>query len=351
MRALPRYEWQATTAEIARDAGIPESLVERFDHNTSPVPTSWAAAVVARSSSRLNEYPAASYVRIREAAATFADVPVDNVVPGAGIDELILLCGRAFLRPDSSAMTVTPTYPLYRIASAQAGAELVEVSARAPDFSFPADDVVDAAAAADLVWLCIPNNPTGVAPGSDTLASILRAAKGKVVLDAAYAEFAGDEWGPWVREHDNLLVLHTMSKAFGLAGARVGYALGHPDLVAALDGVRPPGSISSLSVDLTVSALSMTDKMQANVADSTRARGDLALDLDSLGFRVVPSATNFVLCEVGPQAPALHKALLGRGLIAGNYAADHPLADFLRFTVRRPPAHRRLIHALERNLQ
>ena len=344
----PTYVWQPTTAEIAVAAGIPESVVERFDHNTSPYPTQWARAVVAESSSRLNEYPAASYAAIRTAVATYTGVEAENVIPGAGADELILLAGRAFLSPGSSAVQISPTYPLYAIATAQARAKLTTIETEGPDFDLQPAQVREAARSADVTWLCMPNNPTGGRLDANGLRSILDAAHGVVVLDAAYAEFAGDDWTGWVAEHDNLLVLHTLSKAFGLAGARVGYGLGHPDLVSAIDRLRPPGSITSLSVDLAIAALTRPDRMHATVADLGSRRRELAGSLSEVGFRVLPAATNFVLCEVGPEAMALHKALMHQGLVVRNYPESSPLAEYLRFTVRSSKAHRRLIAAIEK---
>ncbi len=347
---VPRYKWQPTTAEIAAAAGIAESQVERFDHNTSPIPSSWAAAVVARSSTRLNEYPAASYAAVRDAVATHTGMSPDRVIPGAGADELILLAGRAFLSDGALALESSPTYALYAIATAQAGAGLISVPAAGPDFVFPMDPFLGEVGRADLIWLCIPNNPTGARPDDDGLRSVIEAADGIVVLDAAYSEFAGDDWVEWVHRYDNLLVLHTLSKAFGLAGARVGYGLGHPDLVSALDAIRPPGSISSPSVDLAVAALGTPARMQATVADLTRGRAELARALDGVGFRVLPSFTNFLLCEVGANAAVLHAALMTEGLVARKYPESGPLAEYLRFTVRMPDAHRRLVDAIERNL-
>ena len=344
----PTYVWQPTTAEIAVAAGIPESEVERFDHNTSPFPTPWATSVVAAPSSRLNEYPAASYAAIRTAVATYTGMEAENVIPGAGADELILLAGRAFLSPGSSAIQIAPTYPLYEIATAQAGATLTTIETEGPDFDPQPPQVREAARYADVTWLCMPNNPTGGRLDDNGLRSILDSARGVVVLDAAYAEFAGDDWTGWVAEHDNLLVLHTFSKAFGLAGARVGYGLGHPDLVSAIDRLRPPGSITSLSVDLAIAALTRPDRMHGTVADLASGRRKLAGLLGEVGFRALPGATNFVLCEVGPKAMSLHKALMRQGLVVRNYPESNPLAEYLRFTVRSSEAHRRLIAAIEK---
>ncbi len=346
----PRYKWQPTTAEIATAAGIPAQHVVRFDHNTSPFSTEWASPIVAAGALQLNEYPGASYMPIRNAAATHAGLPVDHVAVGAGVDELLLLVGRAFLRPGLRAVTTTPTYPLYEIATLQAGAEIVEVDATAQDFAFPANRMIDEARDADVTWVCTPNNPTGACVDDETVQALIAATDGIVVVDAAYAEFSGDRWGPWVERRHNLLVLHTLSKGFGVAGIRVGYGLGHPDLIDAIDAVRPPGSISSLSADVAVAALADPDRMQNRVASIVAERERWAAELGAIGLRVMPSQTNFLLCDVGPAAQKIGAELAGIGLVVRTYAADGPLGEYLRFTVRSPSDNARLRTALEARL-
>ncbi len=347
---FPKYQWQPTSEEIAAAAGLALEQVERFDHNTSPVPTDWAADIAVRGSVGLNEYPAASYLSLRQAVAAVTGLDPESVIPGAGADELILLAARAFLDPGQHAVTVDPTYPMYSIATAQVRGRIVSIQAVPPDFAFPVDEVIAAARDAEIVWLCVPSNPIGNRPGDEEIAAVIAATDGVVVVDAAYAQFSDDDWTPWVDRYHNLLVLHTMSKAYGLAGVRVGYGLGHPDLIAALDGVRPPGSIPSLSVDLAVAALAAPDRMRSFVASIIEERVRLAGDLHDLGLRVLPSTTNFLLCEVGPQALAVADALMKEGLVTRTFPVDGPLASYLRFTVRSRPAHDRLLSALRRRL-
>ncbi|RPI20031.1 MAG: aminotransferase class I/II-fold pyridoxal phosphate-dependent enzyme, partial [Actinobacteria bacterium] len=258
---VPRYRWQPTTAEIAGRLGISPRDVVRFDHNTSPFPTDWAPALLAEAARHLNEYPGADYRPIREAAAKYVRVEPENVVAGAGVDELILLVARAFLDSGSVAVTLTPTYPLYEIATLQQRARLTTVPMLPPDFGYPADPLLAAVRDADLVWLCIPSNPIGTRMEDDLVRRVAETTRGIVARDAASAELAGDAWAPWVERYPNLMVMHTLSKGFGLAGARVGFAFGAPELVDAIDGVRPPGSISSLSVDLAVAALDEPNRM------------------------------------------------------------------------------------------
>lgn len=346
----PRYKWQPTTAEIAATAGITPAEVERFDHNTSPFSTEWGPEIAADSLATLNEYPGANYRGLREAAAKLNGLEPEQIVPGAGADELILLAGRAFLDRGDVAVATTPTYPLYEIATLQVGAVLQSIPSTPPFFEFPADEVIRAARDADLVWICAPSNPIGNEVPDEAVDAAIAATDGLVVVDAAYAEFSSGEWSTRVDRHHNLIVLRTLSKAFGIAGARVGYGMAHPELVAGIDGVRPPGSISSPSVALGIAALETPQRMHAMVDDIMSARTKLSASLATLGLRVLPSETNFVLCEVGPTASTIAEQLMAVGLVARRFPANGPLANYLRFTVRSAAAHSRLLSALERYL-
>ena len=347
----PRYRWQPTTKEIAARFGLRSDDVVRFDHNTSPFTTDWAPGIVGPMARQLNEYPGASYADLRYAAAAHHGVNVDEIVPGAGADEMILLIAKAFLGEGKRACAAVPTYPLYEIAALQSGAEFRTVDLDWPNLGLPTEDLADAAETADVTWLCVPSNPTGHRFADPALRHIVARAKGLVVIDAAYAEFAGDRWGEWVSAHDNLIVLHTMSKAFGLAALRVGFALSHPSIADRLDGVRPPGSIASMSADLAQEALASPQRMERNVAMILSERERLSAELAQLPVGVVPNSnTNFLLCEIGPPAPHLAAALMEEGLVVRQFPEAHPLHEFLRFTVRSRLEDDRLLDALRRRL-
>ena len=341
----PRYQWQPTTSEIAAMAGIEPDQVIRFDHNTSPFATPWALDALSGAAASLNEYPEANYHTLRTAAAAMTGLAPGQIVPGAGVDELILLCARAFLSTGSQAVQVTPTYPLYRIATAQVGAALDAVASTPPSFAFPTDPVLEAVRHADLVWLCVPNNPTGTTATEEDIAAVVAASHGLVVIDAAYAEFSEIDWTGAVDRYPNVIVLRTLSKAFGIAGARVGFAMAHESLIDAFEAVRPPGSVSSLSVSVAVEALRNPDRVAANVAATVSARSDLAAKLAALGWIPLESHTNFVLCDVGPHAAALSNELMNRGLVVRTFPYE-PLTTYIRVTVRTPHQHDRLIEEI-----
>jgi len=349
--STPRYQWQPTTREIADRFGLHPDQVVRFDHNTSPFATDWAPGIVAPMARRLNEYPGASYANLRRAAAAHFGVKPDTIVPGAGADEMILLIAWAFLGEGRRACAPVPTYPLYEIATLQSGAEFRAIELDVPDFGFPLRDLGEAAETSDVTWLCVPNNPTGHRFPDAAIEQVTADARGVVVIDAAYAEFADDRWGEWMIRHDNVVVLHTMSKGFGLAALRVGFAMTHPDIADRLDAVRPPGSISSMSADLAQEALASPQRMHRHVSMILAERERLTTELEGLGIAVVPaSATNFLLCEIGPGATHLAASLMQEGLVIRQFPDAHPLHEFVRFTVRSPPEDDRLIDALRRRL-
>ncbi len=346
----PKYKWQPTTADIAAKYGIPVDQIVRFDHNTSPFSTDWAPNIVAPMARSLNEYPGASYLPLREAAARYLGTTAEHIVPGAGVDEIILLIAKAFLGASTRASAVVPTYPLYEIATLQHKAEFLAIERIGPKLEFPIESIGEAAETSEVTWLCEPSNPTGDRLDDRLIQAIIEAASGIVVIDAAYAEFAGDRWAPFVERYDNVIACHTMSKAFGLAGLRVGFAMASTGIIERLDSVRPPGSISSMSAEIAAAALDEPQRMTRRVDRLIKERGRFAQQLTKLGIAVRPTTTNFLLCEIGPTAHTVAENLMAAGLVVRTFPTDGPLADYLRFTVRAPHENDRLIDALWRHL-
>ena len=250
----------------------------------------------------------------------------------------------------SRACAAVPTYPLYEIASLQHQAEFLAIERLGPDLAFPIESLVEAAETSQVTWLCEPNNPTGDRLDDASIAAIIEAAKGVVVLDAAYAEFTGDRWTPWVERYDNLIVCHTMSKAFGLAGLRVGFSVSSAPLAKRLNAVRPPGSISTMSAEIAAAALAEPQRMERRVVRLVKERSRFAQQLTKLGIRVRPSSANFLLCDIGPSAPAVAESLMATGLVVRTFTDSSPHTEMLRFTVRAPHENDRLVEALWNHL-
>ncbi|MGK2850496.1 MAG: pyridoxal phosphate-dependent aminotransferase [Candidatus Limnocylindrales bacterium] len=355
------YAWEATDEAVAARYGLPIERIVRFDLNTAPTPPALIADLLAagRFETTLSEYPPADYRRLTEAAADRFGVATDEVLIGAGADEVLDIIGKVFLPPGSRAVVPIPTYAMYRVLTEQRGATVVPVRRLAAALGHGLDVPAVRAAARDaaVVWLCSPNNPTAL-PEADgviegLLAEILADAQADgreapvVVLDEAYAEFVGRSLLALRTDYPRLIVVRTASKAYALAGLRVGFALALPAVIATLNPFRSPASVSTVSVTLVTAALRDDRVAAANVERVERERERLRSELTAAGWSVGPSVTNFLLVDLGSteRAGATAEGLLRHGLVPRTFGAGHPLADHLRLTVRDTDENDRLIAA------
>ena len=310
------YAWAPSSAEVAARHGLRPEAVLRFDQNTPPVP-GVPQVPLAQSFARLQEYPDGTYTELRTAAAAYCGVQPEQVVPGAGADELILLCARTFLARGLVAAVSEPTYALYRIATELAGA-----------------DAVDGPEGATLIWVCNPNNPTGELRDPDGIAALAIARPDAVVVvDEAYFEYSSVTCVPLLAELPNVIVLRTLSKAFGLASLRVGYAVARADVAAELERRRPPASVSRPAASIAAAALREPQlDVEATVAERERVRDALI----AAGHDVPAGHGNFVFVR----DPTLGPALEAQGLVVRETGGG------VRITLRRPRENDVLLAAL-----
>ena len=355
------YSWEATDEGVAERFGIPVSQVLRFDLNTSPAPPAMLPGLLAanRFETTLSEYPPGDYRRLVEAAAARYGVAFDEVVPGAGADEILDMCTKAFLPAGEAAVISIPTYAMYRVHAEQRGARVIAVPRRskADGWAMDLQAVRAAAREATLVWVCNPNNPTGRPEPEGAIESLLQgiaddaAADGRpapaVVVDEAYSEFVRSSVIPLRTRYPNVVSVRTASKAYAMAGLRVGFAVGARETIARLAIYRPPGSIGTISATVVAAALEDTREMEANVARVEAERPRLAWALAEVGWDPQPSVTNFLLLDLATaeRAEAAALALMARGLVPRTFGHGHPLAHCLRVTVRNPDEDERLIEA------
>jgi histidinol-phosphate aminotransferase len=313
------YVWAPSSADVAARHGLRPEQILRFDQNTPPAP-GVPQLPLAESFARLNEYPDGSYRELREAAAGYCGVEPEQVVVGAGADDLIALCARAYLAPGRRAAITPPTYALYRICSLLEGAEIVG----APD-------------GADLIWFCNPNNPTGEVVEPEAIARLAaEQPQAAVVVDEAYFEFAGVTCVPLLAEHPNVIVLRTLSKAFGFASLRVGFAVAAPEVARELEQRRAPANISGPAARIAAAALReprVADDVAATIAERERVRDALV----GAGYDCPAGAGNFVF--VRSQEP-LGALLEAQGLVVRVFP------DGIRATLRRPAENDVLLAAL-----
>jgi histidinol-phosphate aminotransferase len=297
-----------STEEIARRTGLPVTDILRFDGNTSPqlLPSTRAEALV-EELARIHTYPHGGYPRLERAIADYAGVALENLVLGAGADDLILLVTRAFAGSgDHVAIANDPTYPMFQIAVWVAGAEIGDAD--------PA-----------LTICCRPNNPTG------ELGPLPEARP--LVVDEAYFEYSGETAVDLIE--DDVIVIRTFSKAFGLAGARVGYALADRDTAAELSLRQHPAPLSTLSAALAIAALESPPDVRPILEERER----MAERLRELGYQPLPSEANF-LCVPVDEPQDLYDRLLEKGL------AVRPVRGGIRITIRSEQDDDRLLQSL-----
>ncbi len=358
------YGWEATDEGVAERFGIPVSRILRFDLNTSPTPPALLAELLAegRFDTTLSEYPPGDYRALVRAAADAYGVEPDEIVVGAGADEILDMCTKAFLAPGAAAVISTPTYVMYRIHAEQRGGRPIAVPRRPKTEGWAMDvDAVRAAVReagdATLVWACDPNNPTGRLEPEGTIERLLEGlladadAAGReapaVVVDEAYSEFSGRTATDLRDRFPNVVAVRTASKAYAMAGLRVGFGIGNRTAIHRIALYRPPASVGTVSAAAVTAALRDGGAMRDNVARVDRERPRLAAAFADIGWDPQPSVTNFLLLDLATaeRSEAAGLALMRRGLVPRTFGHGHPLAHCLRVTVRDPADDDRLIEA------
>jgi L-threonine-O-3-phosphate decarboxylase len=333
-------------AELERLGLRPDEVID-FSVNTNPCGPSPAALAAAREAN-LGRYPDREALALRRALAAELGVELEQILVGNGSAELIWLLALAFLRPGDRGFVLEPTFGEYRAACRLLGAEVVEWRAEGPEFG------VDAAAVAEwlkgvrprLGFVCNPNNPTGTWLSRSELELLLGGMHdGLLVVDEAYLDLAGrDSPALELLADGRLVVLRSMTKDFGLPGLRLGYALGAPPVIRALAGAQPPWSVNAAAQAAGLAALGDRDHVDAGRRAAAETRAYLVSRLEALGYRCVPSASNFWLVEVG-DAAALRGRLLERGILVRD-CASFGLPGHIRLAARPLSECERLVEAL-----
>lgn len=306
-----------------------------------------------RSLAGLNRYPEPHPLELAARLARLYEVEPAQLLPGRGSDESIDLVVRGFCRAGMDNVIICPpTFGMYAVAARIQGAEVREVPLRREhDFAMDADAVLAACDAnTRIVFLCSPNNPTGNAIDRSAMERLLTALAGKalVVVDEAYIEFSGEEsLTSALRRFDNLVVLRTLSKAFGLAGARVGSLIAHPSIVALLAKVIPPYSIPQLTIEAVLATLAgpqlAVQRERVAQVRAERERLREALATRRCVRKIWPSVANFLLTDFDDPEAAL-EAARGAKLLIRDMRSVSPQS--LRISVGTPEQNDRLLRSL-----
>lgn len=302
-------------------------------------------------------YPDPLGGELKRALAAKHDVDPSRILLGNGSHELLMQFGQVFSGEGDEVVASQFGFAVYALAAQAAGAKLVLASAHAVDHAMPRGHDLGAIAAAvtprtKLVYLANPNNPTGTWFGADEFAAFIDKVPRDVivVVDEAYFDFAdAPEYASALRladEYPNLVVTRTFSKAYALAGLRVGYAVADPGFVAVMERVRESFNVNTLALVAAEAALGDGDHLARCLQGNAAQREALAQALRDRGCKVTPSQTNFLLVEFGEDAVALETKLVARGIVL-RPMAGYGLGTCLRITVGTEAGNRRLLQALD----
>lgn len=320
------------------------------NENTYDVPASARALIdEALAATPTNRYPDPMSNDLRDELAAWHGVSRENVIVGNGGDELLYNFLLAFGGPGRTLVNVPPTFSEYAFFASLTQTDVRDVW-RDPETLLPqADELVAAAGEASLVILTSPNNPTGDVAPLELVARVCDACPGLVMVDEAYGEFAaaGTSAEALLAEYDNLLVLHTLSKAFALAGARCGYVIAAPDVIDALAAVRQIYSVNVLTQAAALAAVRARAEFDPTVEKIVSERSRLYESLARVeGVRVWPSEGNFILARMARASRVRERLRDECSILVRDFSYAPGLADCLRITVGTPEEDDAVIEAL-----
>ena len=310
--------------------------------------------------SAITRYPSLYAGELKAALADYVGVEPEQIVTGSGSDDILDSAMRAFGEPGDLVVSSEPSFAMipifaqmnalrYRGVTERPGGAMPEGAM--PEVAMPQPDL-DAmlAAGAKIVYLCSPNNPTGALVARDTIERAVRETRGIVFIDEAYAEFAGVSAVDLVKTSSRVLLVRTLSKAFGLAGLRVGYAVGDARVVQEVEKSRGPYKLSALAERMALAALREDRAWVAeHVALAVDARERLRAALQQMGLSPLASAANFVCVPVA-NAVAVGQAMRARGVAARPFPALPHIGDALRISVGPWPLVERLLDVLQQSI-
>ncbi|MES2128085.1 MAG: histidinol-phosphate transaminase [Pseudomonadota bacterium] len=358
VRAIAPYQAGKPIAEVAREFGLDEANIVKLASNENPfgVPESSKKAML-EAAAELGRYPDANGFDLKTAISAKYNVPMDWITLGNGSNDILEIAAKAFVQKGQAIVYAQYSFAVYALATQGLGARHIVVPAKAYGHDLQA---MAAAIDADtrLVFIANPNNPTGTFIPAAEIEAFLKQVPPDVmvVLDEAYNEFLAPEnqyeSTAWVKQFPNLLVSRTFSKAYGLAGLRVGFGIAQPAATDLMNRVRQPFNVNSMAQAAAVAALTDVDFLDKSAHNNAAGYTQFVEAFQELGLEYVPSYGNFVLVKVGEDEGAgarVNLALLKQGVIVrpvGNYG----LPQWLRISIGLPQENAVFIAALKKAL-
>lgn len=350
---LPVYQPGKPVEDVKRELGLNEVI--KLASNENPFGCSERAKAAAiEELQNSNIYPDGASVELTAALAAELGVDTNQIIFGTGSSEIILMIARAFLAPGDETIMADETFPQYKHNAEIENARVIEVPLKDGKHDLSAM-LAKVTSRTKIIWVCNPNNPTGTIVTLPELSAFMKQVPGDVlvVLDEAYGEYIEDPEFPdgvaLLREYRNLILLRTFSKIYGLAALRIGYGVGHPDVIRFTNQVREPFNTSRAAQAAAKGALADHEFLTYCREQNKQGLIYLCEQFDRLGLSYFPAYGNFVMVDVKRPSPEVFDALLRRGIISRSRWTYYP--NHIRITVGTREQNEKFISALEQVLQ
>ena len=356
VRSIAPYQPGKPISELARELGLDEAGIVKLASNENPLgigPRTRAAIDAALP--EIARYPDGNGFELKQALSRRYGVDMSGIVLGNGSNDVLELVALAFLGPGRAAVMSQHAFAVYPLATQARGARSIVVPAK----NYGHDLETMARAIDDetyVAWIANPNNPTGTLARPDELEAFLRKVPERVlvVIDEAYNEYIKPDLRAdtvkWLKRHPNLVVVRTFSKAYGLAGLRVGYGFAHPSLADVMNRVRQPFNVNSLALAAAAAALDDMEFVARSYALNLQGMAQLEEGARRLGLPFIPSYGNFITIQVG-KAPEIYKRLLRRSVIVRPVGGGYGLPEHLRVTIGTQAENEKFLGALAASLK
>jgi len=355
VRSIAPYQPGKPISELAREMGLKEADIIKLASNENPrgIGPRTRAAIEA-SIADVARYPDGNGFELKQKLSARYGVDMSAIVLGNGSNDVLELVASAFLGPGRAAVFSQHCFAVYPLATQARGARAIVVPAKnyAHDLDAMAKAIDDETF---VVWVANPNNPTGTFATGDAVEGFLRRVPERVVvvIDEAYNEYLARELRAdtvkLIKRHPNLVITRTFSKAYGLAGLRVGYALAHPSVADVMNRVRQPFNVNSVALAAAVAALDDMEFVARSYAGNLDGMRQIEEGARKLGLEFIPSSGNFITVRVG-KAAEVFKRLLKRGVIV-RPVAGYGLPEHLRITIGTTQENEKFLAALSAALK
>jgi histidinol-phosphate aminotransferase len=355
VETLEPYRPGKPISEVKRELGLTDVI--KLASNENPLGCSpKAVEALIKWTQEVSLYPDGNCTELRNALAKRFNLDPGQFLFGAGSDQILEIIAQTYINPGDTTITCWPSFSRYEAVTRIMDGRMIRVPLK-KDYSFDLEGILNSITDnTRIIWLCNPNNPTGtIITAEEQKAFLERVPKHVlVVLDEAYYEYArGGDYPKSVElleRYDNIIILRTFSKAYGLAGLRIGYAISHKEIIELLNRVRGPFNVNAAAQAAALAALDDQEFVQRSVQNNEEGKRYLYQAFEEMGLEYIPTYTNFIMVNVEKDSVEAFRALLQKGVIIRS-GDIFDMDTWIRVTIGTPEQNRRFIQALKEVLQ